>query len=158
MAASWAFARTTLVGMEGITDRDMDDYRLPDVTGIEAHFLGAVPAVVVAPQRAGRTRSGHARRIEALRALGNGFEAENLDNAQTGLHDYFAWLKFRYSRGTAQISIDIREGNISREHALVWLEQTEHLSRSSMPGCTGWKPWTASACRRRHSATSRAGS
>ena len=47
---------------------------------------------------------------------------ENLDNAQTGLHDYMMWLKYGYGRACAQLSVDIRAGVISRENALKELE------------------------------------
>lgn len=116
-----------LVGMEGITDRDMDDYRMPDVTGIEAHFLGQYMPWSARSNARVAVKAGMQTYRHGPPCDGNWFNEENVDNAQTGLHDFFAYLKFHYSRGTAQISQDIREGNISREHALVWLEPREHL-------------------------------
>lgn len=115
------------VGVEGITDRDMRDYEPPpaqEMAGIEAHFLGQyIPwdsrrnAQVAC--KAGMHTLGHPP------CTGNWWEAENLDNAQTGLHDWFAWLKFGYARGTAQISVDVRAGNMKREHALVAVQSME---------------------------------
>jgi N-acetyl sugar amidotransferase len=125
-----------LVGMEGITERDMQDYELPsreamDRVGVEAHFLGQyIPW------------DSHQN---AEVAMGNGMEVffspttlepcppcnanwwpwENLDNAQTGLHDHLMYLKYSYGRGAAQISVDIRSGRISREEALKWVKEND---------------------------------
>lgn len=43
---------------------------------------------------------------------------ENLDNCQTGAHDYYRWLKFGYGRATDILSNHIRRGLISREDAI----------------------------------------
>ena len=37
------------------------------------------------------------------------------------------YLKYGYSRGTTQISVDIRNNLIGRKEALIWAEKTEHL-------------------------------
>ena len=56
---------------------------------------------------------------------GSYFDFENLDNYQTGIHDYFCFLKFGYGRATAQISMDIRRGNIERSEALEFVIKNE---------------------------------
>ena len=56
---------------------------------------------------------------------GSYFNYENLDNYQTGIHDYFCFLKFGYGRATAQISMDIRRGNIKRSEALKFIIKNE---------------------------------
>lgn len=43
---------------------------------------------------------------------------ENLDNHQTGIHDYFKYLKFGFGRTTDILSLHIRRGRISRERAV----------------------------------------
>lgn len=43
---------------------------------------------------------------------------ENLDNHQTGIHDYFKYLKFGYGRATDIASLHIRRGRMNREEAL----------------------------------------
>ncbi|WP_083453854.1 N-acetyl sugar amidotransferase [Syntrophomonas palmitatica] len=40
---------------------------------------------------------------------------ENLDNYQTGIHDYFKFLKFAFGRATDIACLHIRRGRISRE-------------------------------------------
>lgn len=55
---------------------------------------------------------------------GSGFLYENLDNFQTGIHDYFKYLKFGFSRATDICNNHLRRGRISREtaqnHILLW--------------------------------------
>ena len=43
---------------------------------------------------------------------------ENLDNYQTGIHDYFKFLKFGFSRATDIACLHVRRGRISRQDAL----------------------------------------
>lgn len=43
---------------------------------------------------------------------------ENLDNFQTGIHDYFKFLKFGFGRTTDLVSVYLRRGRISREQGL----------------------------------------
>jgi len=43
---------------------------------------------------------------------------ENLDNLQTGIHDYFKFLKFGFGRATDLACVHIRRGRISREDGL----------------------------------------
>src|SRR5690606_22633901 len=43
---------------------------------------------------------------------------ENLDNHQTGIHDYFKFLKFGFGRATDIACLHVRRGRISRIDAL----------------------------------------
>jgi N-acetyl sugar amidotransferase len=43
---------------------------------------------------------------------------ENLDNHQTGIHDYFKFLKYGFGRATDIASLHIRRGRITREQGL----------------------------------------
>ena len=43
---------------------------------------------------------------------------ENLDNHQTGIHDYFKFLKFGFGRATDIVSMHIRRGRMSRSEAI----------------------------------------
>jgi N-acetyl sugar amidotransferase len=45
---------------------------------------------------------------------GTGYSYENLDNLQTGAHDYFKWIKFGFGRATDLVCNHIRRGNITR--------------------------------------------
>lgn len=46
---------------------------------------------------------------------GIGYDYENLDNYQTGVHDYFKYLKYGFGRCTDLVSNHIRRTNITRE-------------------------------------------
>ena len=108
-----------VVGKLGITDRDMDDYRLThkDGGGQEAHFLGQyLPWDSHENARVAMEAGMQAK----LPCPENWWHWENLDNAQTGLHDYFGYLKYGYGRGCAQISADVRTGRVDRSYALQW--------------------------------------
>jgi len=48
---------------------------------------------------------------------GTGYDYENLDNLQTGIHDYFKYLKFGFGRCTDIASNHIRRKNITRLEA-----------------------------------------
>lgn len=43
---------------------------------------------------------------------------ENLDNAQTGIHDYFKYLKFGFGRATDLACMQVRRGRLSRHEAI----------------------------------------
>ena len=46
---------------------------------------------------------------------GTGFEYENLDNYQTGIHDLFKYAKFGFGRATDIVNSHIRRGRLSRD-------------------------------------------
>ena len=56
---------------------------------------------------------------------GNWWRHENLDNAMTGIHDLFMFRKYGYSRACTQLSVDIRNGKVSRDYALYELRRLE---------------------------------
>jgi hypothetical protein len=116
------------VGMEGITDRDMEDYSIADPSyPVEAYFLGQF--YEWDSRRNAEVAISHGMQV-ALPFGGNCWEFENLDNASTGLHDYFMRLKYGFSRGTQQVSVDVRSGFRSREPALRWALSSE---RAGLP-------------------------
>lgn len=123
-----------LIGMEGIEARHLIPYSYPTdedlmrvgVTGI---FLGYyIPW------------DGYSN---ALIAQANGFTTlnttvegsivnyENLDNHQTGIHDYFKFLKFGFGRATDIACLHLRRGRITRQDALEMVKRHD-----------GKFPWT----------------
>jgi hypothetical protein len=116
-----------LVGKSGITEKDMNEYLMPDAAElveeeVEAHFLGQyLPwdshynAEVALAQGMSQQKP----------VLHNWWDHENLDNAQTGLHDASMFRKYGYGRGCAQISCDIRSGRVARENALAWVNEND---------------------------------
>jgi hypothetical protein len=105
------------VGRDGITTEDMEDYE-PGNPDVDTYFLGQfIPW------------DSHRNADTAVKAGMVGYEGsppcracwwpyENLDNAQTGIHDHFMFRKYGYGRLAGQLSVDIRRGLISRQMAL----------------------------------------
>jgi len=56
---------------------------------------------------------------------------ENLDNYQTGIHDYFKFLKFGFGRATDITCLHLRRGRITREFAIDFVNKHD-----------GKFPWT----------------
>lgn len=110
------------VGTEGITDIDMDDYRFPTDSVAEAHFLGQYLPWDSWQNAAKSAAHGFKG---SLPSKANWWWHENLDNAQTGLHDYFMFRKFGFGRGCQQISCDVRSGLARRDLALAWVEKND---------------------------------
>lgn len=105
----------------GLTARDLLPYQYPsdeqllDV-GVTGLFLGHYVSWdgyenALTSQAYGLTT--HPTTVE-----GTPVNYENLDNHQTGIHDYFKYLKFGFGRTTDIISLHVRRGRISRNQAL----------------------------------------
>jgi len=125
-----------LVGVNGITKRDMQDYMPPSdadmqAAGVEAHWLGQY-----------FEWDSHRNAEEAIKAgmiaecpsPANFWIAENLDNAMTGLHCHGMYRKYGYGRLAAQISVDIRAGRIERNDALDIARQRDGLFPDTYAG------------------------
>ncbi len=115
------------IGIEGITEKDMEDYMLPkhmDAIGLEGHFLGQY-----IPWDSRRNAEvAIANGMEArLPSQANWWIAENLDNAMTGIHDHSMYRKYGYGRGATQIAVDVRNGLVTTEQALNWIEKHDGL-------------------------------
>ena len=117
-----------LVGLDGISVKDLIPYTYPDdqelsSVGVTGLFLGYY-----------MPWDGYEN---ALFAQAYGFETsavhteasfvnyENLDNYQTGIHDYFKFLKFGFSRSTDIANLHIRRGRMSREDAFEIVRKTD---------------------------------
>lgn len=108
-----------LIGRDGITEIGMAEYMPIPVEhvkqgGITAYFLGQFYEW---DSRRNARVAVEAGMKTQLPCSANIWEFENLDNAQTGIHDYFCWLKHGFGRATAQLSVDIRNGMIDRDDA-----------------------------------------
>jgi N-acetyl sugar amidotransferase len=124
---------TDLIGLEGITAKDLISYTYPSDedlvrVGVTGLFLGHyIPWDGLS---------------NALIAQANGFHAydkvvegsmvnyENLDNHQTGIHDYFKFLKFGFGRATDLACMNIRRGRLTRQDGL-----------EAVKGLDGIFPW-----------------
>jgi len=107
-----------LVGQEGIDKRHLLQYTYPTddelkrvgVTGI---FLG----YYLPWDGFGNALYAQAHGFEThpLAIEGSAVNYENLDNVQTGIHDYFKFLKFGFGRATDLVCLHLRRGRLSRE-------------------------------------------
>lgn len=110
-----------LIGQEGIEQKHLIHYTYPTDqelanVGVTGLFLGHyIPWDGLS---------------NTLIAQANGFETyhktvegslvnyENLDNYQTGIHDYFKFLKFGFGRATDLACLHIRRGRLTRQDGL----------------------------------------
>jgi len=110
-----------LVGQEGVEAKHLIQYTYPsdaelEAVGVTGLFLGYYIQW-----------DGYQN---ALTAQAYGFETyhkcvegslvnyENLDNCQTGIHDYFKFLKYGFGRATDLACMNIRRGRLARADAL----------------------------------------
>ena len=110
-----------VVGIDGIEARHLIPYTYPldeDLTrvGVTGLFLGyylpwdGLSNALIA-QSHGLTT--YHKSVE-----GSMVNYENLDNYQTGIHDYFKFLKFGFGRATDIACMQVRRGRITRQDAL----------------------------------------
>lgn len=110
-----------LVGLDGIQKRDLLQYVYPTddelksvgVTGIFLGYYfpwdGFQNAII---------SQGYGFEVTPHLVEGSLANYENLDNYQTGIHDYFKYLKFGFGRATDIANNHIRRGRLTREDAI----------------------------------------
>jgi N-acetyl sugar amidotransferase len=123
-----------LVGQADIRPRDLIQYTYPDdeelarvgVTGIFlGYFLpwdGWANALIA---------QAHGFETKPTLVEGSLVNYENLDNIQTGIHDYFKFLKYGFGRATDLACMHIRRGRLRREDAITLVKRHD-----------GKFPWT----------------
>jgi N-acetyl sugar amidotransferase len=112
---------TDWVGVDGITDRDMAAYEYPDdaalrSVGTTGLFLGHYLPWDGLSNSLIAQAYGFESASECC--TGTMSNAESLDNHHSGIHEYFKFLKFGYSRASDQASLHVRRGRISRSEAI----------------------------------------
>jgi len=113
-----------LEGIDGITERDIEPYLQPDDhPDYETFFLGQFLSWD------GLRNAEYARdhgfewyHTEVEASIGR---YESLDNHQTGLHEWFKFLKYGYMRPTDIASLAIRRGRMTRDEALKLIAERE---------------------------------
>jgi len=112
---------TDLIGTEGIERKHVIPYTYPEdddlqQVGVTGLFLGYY-----------LPWDGYSNALLAqangLRTLNHTVEGsvvnyENLDNHQTGIHDYFKFLKFGFGRATDIACLHVRRGRVTRQDAV----------------------------------------
>lgn len=123
-----------LIDVEGIQEKHMIPFTYPTdeelkEVGVSGLFLGhylpwdGLKNAIIAENHGFLTHSGIVE--------GSAVNYENVDNHQTGIHDYFKFLKFGFGRATDIVSLYIRRGRMTREEGLAIVKKND-----------GKFPWT----------------
>ncbi len=112
---------TDLIGQEGIEEKHLIPYNYPtdeelSKTGVTGLFLGHY----LPWDGMSNTLISQANGFISYEKIveGSMVNYENLDNHQTGIHDYFKYLKFGFGRATDLACIHIRRGRLNREDGI----------------------------------------
>ncbi len=126
-----------MIGIEGLERKHLIPYTYPtdeelQSVGVTGIFLGYyLPwdgySNALISQAYGLTTFHQA--IE-----GSSVNYENLDNYQTGIHDYFKFLKFGFGRATDITCLHIRRGRITREDGIEIVKRHDGKFPSSYLG------------------------
>lgn len=123
-----------LIGMEGIEKKHLIPYTYPTdadlrKVGVTGIFLG----YYIPWDGYANALIAQAHGFSTLQTLVEGsiVNYENLDNYQTGIHDYFKFLKFGFGRATDIACLHIRRGRITRQDGMELIKKHD-----------GKFPWT----------------
>lgn len=112
---------TDIIGIEGIEEKHLIPYKYPaddelKKVGVTGLFLGhyipwdSLSNALISEANGFNTYN---KAVE-----GSMVSYENLDNHQTGIHDYFKFLKFGFGRATDIACTHIRRGRLTRQDGL----------------------------------------
>src|SRR5207237_10267579 len=112
---------TDLIGQEDIEPHHLIQYTYPTDTelqdvGVTGIFLG----YYLPWDGFGNALFSQAHGFETYPSTieGSLVNYENIDNVQTGIHDYFKFLKYGFGRATDLACMHVRRGRLSRDDAL----------------------------------------
>ncbi|MDP2950875.1 MAG: N-acetyl sugar amidotransferase [bacterium] len=117
-----------LIGHEGIVEKDLIQYTYPTdeqlkEVGVTGIFLGYY--LPWDGYQNGLIAKEHGFTTYNKMVEGSIVDYENLDNAQTGIHDYFKFLKFGFGRATDLVCLRLRRGRLTREEALKLVKEND---------------------------------
>lgn len=117
-----------LEGFEGLTKDDLIPYFYPSdeevrAVGVTGLFLGQF--FPWDGLKNALLSQAHGFHVLNHIVEGSMVNYENLDNHQTGIHDYFKYLKFGFGRATDIACLHIRRGRISREEGIDVVKRSE---------------------------------
>ena len=117
-----------LNSIEDIDEKNLIFYQYPNITDLEKEriqgiFLGHYFNWDSSENKDIAEKHGFKSWHKPLE--GSYFNFENLDNHQTGIHDYFCYLKFGFGRASAQLSMEIRRGKITKSEAIDYIKKNE---------------------------------
>lgn len=112
---------TDIIGQHDIHARDLINYSYPtdeelSRVGVTGLFLGHYLPWDGLSNTLVSVANGFTSFHKAVE--GSIVNYENLDNYQTGIHDYFKFLKFGFGRATDLACLHVRRGRLTRQDAL----------------------------------------
>ncbi|UNK38224.1 N-acetyl sugar amidotransferase [Shinella sp. H4-D48] len=112
---------TDIIGQHGIQAKDLINYSYPSDeelarVGVTGLFLGHYLPWDGLSNTLVSVANGFTSFHKAVE--GSIVNYENLDNYQTGIHDYFKFLKFGFGRATDLACLHIRRGRLTRQDGL----------------------------------------
>ena len=125
-----------LIGMDGIEAKHLIPYTYPSDEELAARRRDrTVPRLLPAVGRSVERADRAGERIPHLRQVveGSMVNYENLDNHQTGIHDYFKFLKFGFGRATDLACLHIRRGRLDPSG---WAGSSQDAGRQASLGTT----------------------
>lgn len=110
-----------MLGMEDLAEEDLNYYQYPsdeeiNRVGVTGLYLGyyfpwdGLRNAIISETQGFSTFPGIVE--------GSMVNYENLDNYQTGIHDYFKYLKYGFGRATDIASLHVRRGRITRNQGI----------------------------------------
>lgn len=119
-----------LIGQEGIETKHLIHYTYPadeelQRVGVTGLFLGHY----LPWDGLSNTLIAQANGFQSYHKVveGSMVNYENLDNHQTGIHDYFKFLKFGFGRATDLACLHIRRGRLTRQDGLEAVKRLDGL-------------------------------
>lgn len=114
--------------VEGVEEKDLISYQYPTDeelkrVGVTGLFLGHyIPWDGLSNALIAKANGfqGYGKMVE-----GSCVDYENLDNYQTGIHDYFKYIKFGFGRASDHVSMHIRRGRMTREQGMKIVKETD---------------------------------
>ncbi len=117
-----------LIGREGIEQKHLIQYTYPTDdelkrVGVTGLFLGHY--IPWDGYHNAQVSHEHGFEFYSDMVEGSAVNYENLDNVQTGIHDYFKFLKFGFGRATDLVCMHIRRGHMTREEGLKLVKERD---------------------------------
>lgn len=129
------------VGVAGLTERDLTPYFGPDDAeleraGVAAVFLGYYFSWDPENSLAVAEQHGFVRAAKARTGV---WDYADIDDDFISLHHWLKWYKFGFTRTFDNLSVDIRHGRLTREHAVEILrERGDETPREDIAKFCNW--------------------
>ena len=130
---------TDLLGQEGIEARHLIQYSYPSEAEIqEAGLSGVFLGYYIPWDGFGNLIVSQAHGLETYSQTVEGslVNYENLDNGQSGIHDYFKFLKYGFGRASDLASMHVRRGRLTRSDAMNLVRIHDGRYPHSYLGCS----------------------